>query len=895
MKSLNTRKIAALAAGAALLGSALLGAGPVSFGNTELVNANGQPVAKVVVGEAAAASDGVAAANIAAVLGNRAFKKTEVTASVTGLDKLSCEVTGTGGCEVLSKSVTLELETPAGVIPAGAHSFDMYIDDYIDEDTKDRATDTIVGNPWTGSSSATVVARKIGGSEFTPLADYVVKDTQGGGEYEEEQYLYAKSDGVAFNNDDGDFRSSNTQVAYEVVFGTDGLPVCSDSVGGDWAYCVDTTHPDYDTDKATENHRVKIMYLGKEWIISKMENPTTTSGGKIKLAEESAYSPKLQIGDTLDLTGGYKLKLGDLKPASGGQPNDLAIFSVLNSAGEEVANQVVAAGSTTEIQADGNTFKVRVYQVAPGYTLTEKWAEVAVFKNELTLEDGKKVDDTDNKDWKVRLIWKDLDDPSPKNDRLHKIQLYYTKNLNINPGESLDIIKEPNRWDFTFNGLDLKDSDYVEVKYSFEGASSYRFNHNSTSSSHDASEDYEAGTSGSTTDKVVLVTANSKIFKFYDKDNNEIVTDEFVYAPTVYNLAANASWSGNQTVLVEVGGDYVPVKNHNGGNMHDAQATPWEVMYNFGGAEYPMWFEVGQYNSSGNFDLGPLSNLIGTGSQYFTLYITLGEDAGNNQADYLVARAIEKTADSNGENATTGNWDLEFDFSGITDGSDEDHVIYYFDSAHNIDTNVTGGDPLHFFGNSSTEIDETYYYTHRGSFVDKGDTGSSSYTINVAKKVGKLVFMYQSVGEGKTEGSVTTYSGLEEGAEIKLSDGSKLRVKSIDVKTGAAAGGTGTVKGTENVKAVLNVANVANLGERQDVPSDLVVLDSEAAGAETVIAVGGPAVNTVTKAIVAGTDITFEPGTVVVQEVETGKIVVAGYSADDTLKAAKKFISQLTG
>lgn len=901
MKSLNTKKIVALAAGAALLGGALLGAGSVTFGNTELVNANGQPLAKVVVGGAAKASDGVAAANIAAVLGNHAFKQSEVTATPTGLDGLSCEVSGEAGtCEVLSKSVTLELESPAGAIPAGAYAFDMLIDDYIDEDTMDRATDTITATPDpfnSGTSSATITAIKVTGSDFTPLGDYVPKDTQAGAEYEEEQYLYAKSDGVAFNNDDGDFRSSNTKVAYEIVFGTDGIPVCQDSVGGDWGYCVNSSHDDYNTDKATENHRVKVKYLGEEWIISDMEQPNGGSGssayegGKIKLAKESAYSPKLQIGESLDLGDGNTLMLGDLKPASGQQTNDLAIFSVKNSAGEEIANKVVSAGATTEIQAGDNTYRVRVYQVAPGYTLTEKWAEVAVFSNELTLESGKKIDDEANKKWKVKLVWKDLDDSSPKADRLHKIQLFSTENKNLNTGDSVDVIPDPTRWKFTFSGLDLQDSDYVDVQFALEGASSYRFNHNSTSSSHDGTEDYEAGTSSSTNDKVIVVSAGEKIFKFQDANNEEITTDEFVYCPTVYNYTAtdDASWTGNQAVLVEVGGDYVPVQNANTGSRSQAATDPWELNYNFGGAEYPMWFEIGEWNSTNN-DLNGSGTLSAADSNFIVL-INIGEDAGNNDADWLSIRAVEKTDESAGTAPSGGAWDLEFDFSGETDGSEEDYVIYRADLSNDISSSVRTN-----FANSSTQIDETKYYTHRGSYVDTGDTGTTSYTAYLAKDVGNLRFMFESVSEGTTEGTVTTYSDLAEGDSIDLSDGSTLTVKSIDVETGGASCESATVTGLEGVSCALNVADTANLGERQDVPTDLVVLDSEAASAETVIAVGGPAVNTVTEAILSGTDVALEaPGDVVVQEIETGKIVVAGYSAEDTMTAAQQFISQLTG
>ena len=81
MKSINAKKIAAVA-GAALLGVGLAFAGPVTFQNVPIISNSGQPVVQVVVGSHAQPSDGVAAANIAAAIGNLAYTSVPVTASV---------------------------------------------------------------------------------------------------------------------------------------------------------------------------------------------------------------------------------------------------------------------------------------------------------------------------------------------------------------------------------------------------------------------------------------------------------------------------------------------------------------------------------------------------------------------------------------------------------------------------------------------------------------------------------------------------------------------------------------------------------------------------------------------------------------------------------------------
>src|SRR3989338_8985949 len=104
----NLKKIGAIVAGATILASSVAFAG-LWFGSTELVNANGAPVAKVVVGASAAASDGVAAANIAAKLASEAFKTSTLTAQVAG--DATCAVgagAATGGsCAISNEKVKL--------------------------------------------------------------------------------------------------------------------------------------------------------------------------------------------------------------------------------------------------------------------------------------------------------------------------------------------------------------------------------------------------------------------------------------------------------------------------------------------------------------------------------------------------------------------------------------------------------------------------------------------------------------------------------------------------------------------------------------------------------------------------------------------------------------------
>ncbi len=103
MRSLNTKRIAAVAAGAAMLGLALgtaFGACP-DISKNWVYDANGNPIVQIVVGSNAAVTDGIAAANLAAVIGSKAY--------VAGQSKT---IQGTGQVKIKVQGATMA-QTPA--------------------------------------------------------------------------------------------------------------------------------------------------------------------------------------------------------------------------------------------------------------------------------------------------------------------------------------------------------------------------------------------------------------------------------------------------------------------------------------------------------------------------------------------------------------------------------------------------------------------------------------------------------------------------------------------------------------------------------------------------------------------------------------------------------------
>jgi len=123
VKGINLKKIGAIVAGATILASSVAFAG-LMYQNTELVNADGQPLAKVVVGAGSMASDGVVAASISNKLANEAYKSTTLTAEVVGEATCTGGSGGEGTCDIVegSETVTLEVTVPGAGIE-GVHTF----------------------------------------------------------------------------------------------------------------------------------------------------------------------------------------------------------------------------------------------------------------------------------------------------------------------------------------------------------------------------------------------------------------------------------------------------------------------------------------------------------------------------------------------------------------------------------------------------------------------------------------------------------------------------------------------------------------------------------------------------------------------------------------------------
>ncbi|GEM_PF-1973801 len=370
---------------------------------------------------------------------------------------------------------------------SGTHVFSTLITDTLDRTTKNRQN-TLVEDEWRAEMSSpdtnglitsplravegnTAKAKnlyRIGETEFLGFADYTMEDPQASVTYTEKQSFWAGSspNGVAYDSDVGirDVAVNKyTGIAYSSkVDGNDyGIPVCTGdlSPGDDWASCPENSN------SRTENHRVKIMHFGSEWIISKMQNPETAlassvsvvNGGLVNLAKESAYDILNEGGQ--GLAGGYyTLKL------AGVLPDNIAVIDLYNPDNQLVGQIQVSAGTTYTFTYGQESIKMHVYSTnavtiydVPG------WAEVGVYSEEIGLSDGSRYNHVPSthkdKNFRISLLWKNRDytgaESSTTPDCLREIVVYHDYlDGKTKKGEEKHMLESSPTFTLRFDGIE---------------------------------------------------------------------------------------------------------------------------------------------------------------------------------------------------------------------------------------------------------------------------------------------------------------------------------------------------------------------------------------------------------------------------------------------------------
>ncbi|MGC8776989.1 MAG: S-layer protein, partial [Candidatus Micrarchaeia archaeon] len=583
MKSLNAKRIAAVAA-SLLVGLAL--AGSVSFSNIPIINSAGQPVVQIVVGSQAKPSDGVVAANIAAVIGNLAYTSTPVTATVNGANALTCSVT-TPTCTLTNKQVYLGVK--GLVAPTGSYEISTLIGSVLNngvfsagnlEATKALQASTTYAYQKSRTGPYDIPSTITGASPYEGIYNYipitaVTPTTNGGGVSFSSFTTYSGNSYydnlVGFTNAylPGLMSASGPYSESEALY-ISGFPVYDQAINNfallnaNGAYQVTFGTPVPIYKNGAINH-AQITFLGENWTIYGASFPSQVPsssqfvvGGKLQLAQSMTPSQIVFVGQNLT-SGPYTVKLLDLSyPTSNGLSQaDVAVYKN----GILYNQTAIWPGTTTAFNVSGSMIYLSVTKTFPGLYASQKWAQMQLFSNIVNLTSGGTFNSA-NPSWNVALRWT-TNQSSPSsltnNAELEGIIIYgnTTTGTNSNyktltPGQSMTFITNPAVWKVTFVGDSLGtpsagNSNYDALTFSTSSTSSFTYkNLGQTTPSHyytwngvalvDSSGTTPAANVTAITEPANLFTVTSSIPTAFTISGKPTATSSLVYNLDTYKL-----------------------------------------------------------------------------------------------------------------------------------------------------------------------------------------------------------------------------------------------------------------------------------------------------------------------------------------------------------------------
>ncbi len=600
MKSINAKRIAAVAAGAALLGVGLAFAGPVAFQNVQIIGSSGQPLVQIVVGSKAAITDGIAAANIAAAIGNLAYTTVGVTATVNASNAqkvLHVTVTNPGAVTLTNQQVWLNQTGTA--YAKGSYSFTALIGSVLNRavqigapsNTKSlqansnyayQATNSITVSPapspyWAYGSSppyTTVTSTSGGGISFTTgfrSSGYdnilQVTNTQlpallsNSGSYGETESIWLTAFPV-YNQASGtaSFQAQSVGGAYQVVF---NKPIAV-TTGGQG------TGPGF-------VNNAGFSFLGQNWTIIGYTLPGATSanntnptgvtqsgstgfvaGGILDVASSLSPLKTVYVGQNLT-AGPYTVQLTDI-----GQPNSngispAAINLYKNGALTNVTS--ILPPSTASFNISGVKVYVKVNQTFAGLYAYQKYAKIQLYSNVFKLTNGNQYNKTYNQGWNVNLLWTNTSSTSGNAISLYSIIAYNTTPTSLLPGQSFSIMQNPAAWNFEFIGDNLGNN-YDPLSFKTSYTASQKFQNGVTQ----VNTGFGSGINN-ITEPAQYLTVTSGIgnaFSYAGQVSSSVTynLDPYqLYASNTFLSANTPGGTGNIVVTLSDPGNFVNTKN----------------------------------------------------------------------------------------------------------------------------------------------------------------------------------------------------------------------------------------------------------------------------------------------------------------------------------------------
>ncbi|MEM3215642.1 MAG: hypothetical protein QXS17_01875, partial [Candidatus Micrarchaeaceae archaeon] len=668
--------------------------------------------------------------------------------------------------------------------------------------------------------------------------------------------------------------------------------------------------------------------------------------GTLDLAQSMTPLTTVYVGHNIT-SGNFTVQVADLgQPASGVSPADINVYYK----GALTNTTEIMPPSQEEFNVSGQRLYVKVNQTFAGLYAYEKWAKLQLFSNEYNITNGQVFNKTSNPGWNVFLNWGNSTastSGSPA-DELYGIVLYNTSPIQtLLPGQSFDFLTSPAEWKLTFVGETLPTGNFDPLTITTSSSAGMQY------------ENVGTGATGVPTPKNItepaqLLTVKSSIpgaFTYQGQSNSTVTYDLTPYALYEVNnalkygvgsIGVNAIFNGlagnfigttsNPSLTVTVSGyssntvtsttsnsvtfngldQSIFVGNfYNITNVRLSQAIPGAnvvlavsdnavtsantlaylapigpvVFYPVSGYSYP-WVDTSATNvnyNQGNgqpqatFTITPVSIASGTtGAQsYFSYSIEEFPVPTNTVAnDLLSFDIVNSTA---GASAALNNL-FQLNYSATTSNTPGTHNNMTYTSTSGASFNVQQG-----------------FRTEKGSEV--ASISPTSLTVDLAKSVDMLQFAVGPVNATVTSTKkVVGPFGIGQATNLP-----NVTIANVTAKCSFASNATTgcTVEGLSNLTAVPSVSQAITPVKLNTVSTPLVVLDTNANPASTLIVVGSKYVNSVAAQIFAqnpSLNSSFGPSgpdSVIVQAFGTNRILVAGYYANQTVQAGNEFINDL--
>ena len=883
---------------------------------------NGEPNVSIVVGSNAAVSDAVAAANLAAMIGNLAYSDQAVTGSATG--GVAGNSTAPSGT-VSGKSVSLEVNSPAGATGiAGQTAITSQLYDYLDVkqavsgvDRSNKASSVIVGDGV--STGGYKIVQPI--TTITNLGTYTTN--------EQDAYYVAGQD--YYDQNKGTVVGDQLQITEVINFTGQGIPMMVDSGNGSYAN-RDPTDAYF-----TDNRQIPIHFLGNNYLITQFSN-TSASAISLQLGQNSIIQ-QMTSGATVGI-GGMQVKLISISPiGTGSNSMPQASFQLLDNNSNPIDQFTLYQGSSDYNQ---HGVVVHVQNVFVGSADTS-YAKVAIYASAITLSSTSSTitfnDQTvqrqnANAGWTATVGTGTLNDNGYVQPTLQSIQLSgYTSNQ-VLPGQGWTIIANPAYAQLTFNGIDTTvPTDNLQITAAgtqgevinasttgdtSRSGRSLMMNLTTVTSSYTGNA-FDVQNGAQQVDTLFIDKNNGRIYYknpsaantdpsnltvqgvegnvvTYDYPSTKLVNAIQLYttgvrtAPTatVATAAAGvAGWANTDnvtglkievTAVDQAGGETIPTANVTIGNEGVANLTGTAMP---GAAYYMAYLNLANGNILGyNISTTTFAGAqVLMGLKNFT--IPSGTDASLNGVQSAKLKVYEPDTTNQ---PTNESGYFTFDLN-VTDPSYMLAGSGYSGNTLTTPFTSTVGGPR-----SATGSWQQGFISPYGTTLTR--LSISGIALSYPQKIVSALWSFgapTNVTTNTSTGSIVTESGpLSEGQVYQIGNGYTVAVKSIGASAQCTGGSAGSMTGavascTPSTAAVVTKLNTAT--------TPLVYLDSAATGSGQWVIVGGPAVNTVA-ASTPGSNAVTQAGSSVVR-ILGNNVLVAGYTASDTTDAVNALIGWL--